>query len=172
MMQMLAAAGVPIQQDGARQADTNNERGYFEWERIKQLTREPLLIAECQGKAVKVVSSLLMSLPEGFDYRLVFLERRLEDVHASQARMIQRLGTRGGQLTPEQMIAALTAHRNQVYAWMEKSKVAVEKMDFDRLIDEPNACVARVGQFLGLGEELQSMMIRVAEPKLRHHRSK
>jgi hypothetical protein len=129
MMQMLAAAGVPIQQDGVRQADTDNERGYFEWERIKQLPREPLLIGSCQGKAVKVVSSLLTSLPEGFDYRIVFLERRLEDVHASQVRMIERLGTRGGRLAPEQMVAALTAHRHQVYTWMEKSKVAVQKVN-------------------------------------------
>ncbi len=41
MMQMLAAAGIPIQQDGIRKADRSNARGYFEWERIKQLPREP-----------------------------------------------------------------------------------------------------------------------------------
>jgi hypothetical protein len=137
MMQMLAAAGIPIQQDGIRRADASNERGYFEWERIKELPRGPGLIGECEGKAVKVISSLLTWLPEGFDYRILFLERRLEDVQASQARMIERLGTRGGQLSREQMVAALALHRSQVYAWLEKRKFAVEKVEFEKLIEEP-----------------------------------
>ena len=37
MMQMLVAGGVPALSDGERRADTDNPRGYLEWERIKQL---------------------------------------------------------------------------------------------------------------------------------------
>ena len=119
MMQMLAAAGVAIQQDGVRVADASNAHGYFEWERIKQLPRQPGLLAECEGKAVKVISSLLMALPEGFAYKVIFLQRDLDDVVASQSKMIERLGTRGGQLPLEQMVRALAAHRSQVYAWLK-----------------------------------------------------
>jgi hypothetical protein len=63
MMQMLAAGGLPVLSDGERKADTDNPRGYFEWERIKQLPKEPGVVAEAEGKVVKVISQLLFSLP-------------------------------------------------------------------------------------------------------------
>jgi hypothetical protein len=37
MMQMPAAAGLPIMADGERAADPDNPEGYYEWERIKQV---------------------------------------------------------------------------------------------------------------------------------------
>jgi hypothetical protein len=169
MMQMLAAAEVPIQQDGVRAPDASNERGYFEWERIKQLPREPGLILECQGKAVKVISSLLMSLPQGPDYRIVFVERDLDEVLASQTQMIERLGTRGGRLAPELMRKALETHRNQVHAWLVKLHGVVLKVAFAQLIGDPSSGSENVARFLGLGEEQAARMAGVVDVKLRHH---
>ena len=80
MMQMLAAGGLPILSDGERKADTDNPRGYMEWERIKQLPKDPSLIAEAEGKLVKVISQLLLSLPDGHEYRIVFMQRPLPEV--------------------------------------------------------------------------------------------
>jgi hypothetical protein len=56
MMQMLDAGGLPVLSDGERQPDTDNPKGYLEWERIKQLPKDPSLIAEAEGKVVKVIS--------------------------------------------------------------------------------------------------------------------
>src|SRR6202162_4319783 len=72
MMQMLAAGGVSILTDGERQADTDNPRGYYEWERIKLLRQEPGCIDEAEGKAVKVISQLLFALPGGREYKVIF----------------------------------------------------------------------------------------------------
>ena len=63
MMQMLAAGGLPVLADGERKADVDNPKGYLEWERIKQLPKDPASIAEGEGKVVKVISQLLLSLP-------------------------------------------------------------------------------------------------------------
>jgi hypothetical protein len=49
MMQMLDAGGLPVLSDGERKADTDNPRGYLEWERIKQLPKNPSLIAEAHA---------------------------------------------------------------------------------------------------------------------------
>src|SRR2546428_444309 len=87
MMQMLAAGGMSILSDGERQADLDNPRGYFEWERIKQLPKEPGCIAEAEGKVVKVISQLLLALPAGHEYRVIFMQRPLAEVLASQERM-------------------------------------------------------------------------------------
>ena len=92
MMQMLAAGGLPVLSDGERKADTDNPRGYLEWERIKQLPKEPSLIAEAEGKVVKVISQLLLSLPDGHEYRVVFMQRPLPEVLKSQDEMLRRRG--------------------------------------------------------------------------------
>ena len=55
MMQMLAAGGVSILTDGERQADTDNPRGYYEWERIKLLRQEPGCIDEAEGVEVSAL---------------------------------------------------------------------------------------------------------------------
>ena len=64
MMQMLEAGGLPVLSDGERKADTDNPKGYLEWERIKQLPKEPGLIVEAEGKVVKVISQLILALHE------------------------------------------------------------------------------------------------------------
>ena len=76
MMQMLVAGGMAALSDGERQADTDNPRGYLEWERIKQLPNDPALIAEAEGKVVKVISRLLLSLPAGHEIELFLCSAR------------------------------------------------------------------------------------------------
>src|SRR6266850_5806383 len=92
MMQMLAAGGMPILSDGERRADVDNPRGYLEWERIKQLPKDPSCIAEAEGRAVKVISQLLLSLPAQHQYRVIFMQRPLPEVMASQDEMLCRRG--------------------------------------------------------------------------------
>ena len=172
LMQMLARAGVPLQHDGVRSADLSNPRGYFEWERIKQLPKNPALIAECEGKAVKVISSLLLSLPANYAYRILFVERRLEHVQASQAKMIEGLGTRGSGLPAAQLVRVLEMHRNYLYAWLTtREDLPVMKIDYDALITQPEAEALRVSRFLELPDEVAPMMASVVEPQLRHHTS-
>jgi|GEM_PF-3729795 len=84
MMQMLAAGRMPILSDGERKADANNPRGYLEWERSKQLPQDPACIPEGEGKTVKVISRLLLALPEDHEYRVIFMQRPLPEVLASQ----------------------------------------------------------------------------------------
>ena len=94
MMQMLESGGLPVLCDGERKADTDNPKGYFEWERIKQLPKDPSLIAEAEGKVVKVISQLILSLPADHDYRIVFMQRPLPEVLKSQDKMLRTPGQR------------------------------------------------------------------------------
>ena len=54
MMQMLHAGGLPVLSDSVRKPNLDNPRGYLEWERVKQLKKDPSLIAEAEGKVVKI----------------------------------------------------------------------------------------------------------------------
>src|ERR1700727_3952883 len=80
MMQMLAAGGLMPLSDGERKADTDNPKGYLEWERVKQLPKDPSVIAEAEGKVVKVISQLVLSLPAGHAYKIIFMQRPLPAV--------------------------------------------------------------------------------------------
>ena len=173
-MQMLHAGGMPILTDGQRQADADNPRGYYEWERIKRLLQEPDCIAEAEGKAVKVISTLLFALPDhrpgGREYRIVFLRRPLEEVVASQAAMIRRLGTQGSALPPAAMVAALEAHRKQVTAWLStRSQSPVCWVDYHKLLDDARGEAIGIQQFLQVPLDVEAMAGQI-EPTLYRQR--
>ena len=149
MMQMLAAGGMPVLSDGERQADTDNPRGYFEWERIKLMPREPNCIAEAEGKVVKVISQLLFALPAGREYKIIFVQRPLSEVVASQAEMIRRRGTTGAPLPAAALIAGLTAHLNQVNAWLKgQANISVCRVEHHDVLSEPLRTSESIQKFL------------------------
>ena len=88
MMQMLQAGGLTVLSDGQRTADEDNPKGYLEWEQIKQLPKDPSLMAHAEGKVVKVISQLLLALPDGHDYRVIFMQRPLPEILKSQDEML------------------------------------------------------------------------------------
>src|SRR6185436_14034959 len=91
-MKMLEAGGVPILTDGIRTADISNPKGYYEYEPVKELDKggEPAWLPEARGKAVKIISFLLTWLPETYDYRVIFMQRDLDEIIDSQNQMIAR----------------------------------------------------------------------------------
>jgi hypothetical protein len=158
MMQMLAAGGLPVLTDGERQADADNPRGYFEWERIKLLPQQPDCIAEAEGKVVKVISQLLFALPGGREYRVVFMQRPLAEVVASQAEMIRRRGTTGAALPEAALIAGLGAHLNQVNAWLkDKSNFSVHRVEHPDVLREPLRVAESIQHFLNQPLDVAAM---------------
>jgi len=75
IMQMLDAAGLPVLTDGLRPPDSDNPRGYYEFEPVKALKTDASFLEAAVGRVVKVVAPLLPSLPPAYDYRIVFVER-------------------------------------------------------------------------------------------------
>ena len=158
MMQMLAAGGLPVLTDGRREADPDNPRGYYEWERIKTLPQDPACIAEAEGKAVKVISWLLLALPESADCRIIFMQRPLAEVVASQGEMIRRRGTAGPAAGDAALIAALEAHLNQVNAWLERHRaLRVCHVDYHRVLAEPRITAEAIQRFLDVPLDVEAM---------------
>src|SRR5690242_17167448 len=118
MMQMLVAGGMTAVSDGERKADADNPKGYLEWERIKQLPKDPSLIADAEGKVVKVISQLLLSLPPGHEYRVVFMQRPLPEVMASQEEMLRRRGTYDPSVDTSAVVNAFRDHLYKVHTWL------------------------------------------------------
>jgi LPS sulfotransferase NodH len=149
MMQMLAAGGLPVLSDGERKADTDNPRGYFEWERIKQLPKEPGVVAEAEGKVVKVISQLLFSLPAGQDYRIIFMQRPLREVLKSQDKMLVRRGNYKGAGDTGKIEDAFQRHLIEINKWLAgRSDIAVLRMDYHQLLRDPQAASESIADFL------------------------
>lgn len=162
MMQMLAAGGMPILSDGERQADSDNPRGYLEWERIKQLPKEPACIAEAEGKAVKVISRLLLSLPEGHEYRVIFMQRPLLEVLASQEVMLRNRGTAKPGTDNSAIAAAFEKHLREVNTWLDsKAYVKSLRLPYHEVLRDAGEIARKLTQFLGIDLNVEAMTRQV-----------
>ena len=170
MMQMLAAGGMPTLSDGERRADTDNPRGYLEWERIKQLPKEPGLIAEAEGKVVKVISQLLLSLPPGHEYRVVFMQRPLPEVMKSQDEMLRRRGTYDPNVDTSAIMSAFRDHLFKVNTWLNRTaNVTVLRVNYHDVLRDPKATAEKIAQFLGVTLDSEAMVQQV-DPSLYRQR--
>jgi len=162
MMQMLVAGGMTPLFDGERTADADNPRGYLEWERIKTLPNDPACIAEAEEKVVKVISRLLLSLPAGHEYRVIFMQRPLPEVLASQDQMMRRRGTYKEGANPAAMAAAFEKHLREVYAWMDsKSYVKAVRIAYHEALNQPQEISERLAELLGIPLKIEAMMQQV-----------
>jgi hypothetical protein len=148
MMQVIHAGGVPALVDHVRAADADNPRGYFECERVKKLKTDAGWLPEARGKVVKMVSQLLYDLPPAERYRVVFMERDMDEILASQEKMLTRLG----RATPPraEMARAFEMHLNRLHKWLaEQPNVALLRVRYADVVARPAEQVARVDAFLG-----------------------
>lgn len=169
MMQMLAAGGMTLLTDLERKPDIDNPRGYCEWEPVKLLPRNPDLIDEAEGKAVKIISQLLLSVPRDRNYKLIFMERPLPEVLASQDEMLRRRGTADA-ADHSAMTTAFRDHLQEVRAWLEeRDDIPVCRVGYRKLISEPAVNARAVRNFLGLDLEVEAMVGEV-DPALYRNR--
>jgi hypothetical protein len=162
MMQMLDAGGLPVLSDGERKPDTDNPKGYLEWERIKQLPKDPSLIAEAEGKVVKVISQLILSLPPGHEYRVIFMQRPLPEVLKSQDEMLRRRGNTDSIADHSPIEEAFQRHLIEVNKWLaDKENVKVSRVHYHRVLREPKAVAEEIAAFLQVPLNVEAMVQQV-----------
>src|SRR5215831_9568270 len=138
MMRMLEAGGMPVLTDNLRQADADNPRGYYEYERIKQLKTDSSWLKDIQGMAVKMVYRLLYELPETHKYRVLFMKRNLEEVVASQEVMLERNHKPTSTLSAEQLAAAFQAELERLQRWLSnRSNFRVLSLEYRQVLGQP-----------------------------------
>jgi hypothetical protein len=151
MMRMLDAGGLHAMSDGEREADIDNPKGYFELERIKHLEKETdkSYVREARGKSLKVISFLIKDLPDDNDYRVIFMRRDLEEVLASQDKMIDRLGTEDSSAAHEAM---KEAYRNDIVRTRlfcrKKPNFEYTEVHYKTAVEDAAAAAQQVNAFL------------------------
>lgn len=169
MMQMLDRGGLPVLSDQVRAADPDNPRGYFELERVKQLKRDHRWLPTARGHVVKMVSPLLYDLPPGEQYRVLFMERDLEEVLASQEKMLQRLGRPA--VPRDQMRSSFQLHLKRLFEWLpDQPHLRVLTVSYNALVADSLSQVSTIADFLD-GRPSISRMLEAIDPSLHRNRA-
>jgi hypothetical protein len=172
-MKMLEAGGLDVVTDGVRQADESNPRGYFELEAVKALDKDGsrAWLKDARGKAVKIISQLLTWLPEDHDYRVIFMRRDLNEVLASQNKMlVARAGQAGTPAEDEQLRRHYEAHLAKVDRFLASRRCfSVLRVDYRSAVERPREEAQRIDAFLGGGLDVEKMAA-VGDPALYRNR--
>lgn len=167
MMQILDQAGLTLLTDQLRKADLDNERGYYEYEPVKLMKDGELAwMRSARGKAVKIISHLLVHLPASNHYQVIFMLRNLPEVVASQNRMLENKGEKGTtSAANEDLVRIFSAHLQATRRWLaDQPNIQTVFVDYNRLIQNPAKTLGTVEGFLGLSLE-RPEILSIVDPK-------
>ena len=176
MMQMLVAGGMTPLTDGKREADTSNPEGYYEYDKAKQLGSNAGWISEGKGKVVKIVAQLLPLLPSKIDgtpahYRIVFMERALEEVVSSQRTMLDRQQRKGAELDQARLAEVFLGQLQNIHTVITDRGIPCLRVQHAGAIRDPLSVANRLNRFFDKSLDTNAMAV-VVDPTLYRERGK
>lgn len=146
MMQMLHAGGAEILTDNQRSADINNPKGYLEYEPVKKLAQDSAWMKEAQGKTIKVIAQLLQHLPMDQDYKVIFMQRELNEVLKSQQVMLNKSDKNA---YPLGLASIFNKQVKNIKDWLERQpNIEVLYVNYTDAMDNSLNESVRIGEFL------------------------
>jgi len=146
MMQILQAGGMKLLTDAVRKADDNNPRGYFEYEMVKNLTKDQSWLNKADGKVVKIIAQLLRFLPSDFNYKVIFMRRDMYEIIVSQQKMLGRSIDK----YPLSIASAYEKELEKVEIWHQKEpNVDLIYIDYKELLFSQQKSLTALNEFLG-----------------------
>lgn len=172
MMKMLEAGGLQVFVDNLRTPDDDNPEGYYEYERVKQLDKgDTAWVQDARGQVVKVISALLEYLPPENEYRVIFMHRSLDEILASQQKMLKRREETGGAVSDEELADLFRKHLAKVSAWLrEQPNFAALEVNYNEMLADPTPQTQAINQFLDQPLD-ESKMTAVVNPNLYRNRA-
>lgn len=161
LMRMLSEGGMPILMDGVRETDEDNPHGYFEYEPVKSLKNNSDWISNARGKAVKIVSPLLRYLPQGFEYKVIYLRREIKEIMASQARMIERRGEKKNEDESKLELLYRQHVRETETRLLDDDAFCTLFVEHRRLINNPELQALQIESHLGCTLDIAKMCAAV-----------
>ncbi len=168
MMSALKNGGMSLLVDNVRQADANNPKGYFEFEMVKKLPKgDDSWLDIAHGKAVKIISALVTFLPDRYLYKIIFLERDMDEILASQQRMLTRLSkTADDGQSDEALRQSYTEHLEDISSWLgDQSWLQTLYVSYNDILRQPEKEFRKVAAFLEDRVDSQ-LMAQVVDPTL------
>ena len=171
MMKMLEAGGIPVLTDHEREADEDNPKGYFEFERVKKLKEgDAAWLQDSKGKVVKVIAALLKSMPAEYDYDVIFMRRAMPEILASQKQMLIRRGEDPNKVKDEEIAKLFEKHLSDVIGWAKKQKnIRAIEVDYNAVLANAAPIIKKINNFFGNQRDVD-MMTSIVDPDLYRQR--
>ena len=127
-------------------------------------------VGEARGKAIKVVAPLLSGMPlrlpresggkpKPVTYRVLYMERPMDQILTSQDSFLKRLGKEGS----EQANIAKAYHQQERRArqWCATPNVHAMSVPYEELVHDPETILPSIASFLNAEDQLEAMKERI-----------
>ncbi len=168
-MQMLDAGGMEILSDANRVADEDNPKGYYELDDVKKMTTNNKFMEQAEGKVVKVVAQLLPYLPKDLNYRVIFMERSLDEVLASQHIMLGRHDQMGADIDDSRLKSVFQRQLQTSVEILRRNRIPTQRAFYSDFVSNPQRAAERLQTFLKKGLDIDKM-VQAVEPALYRQR--
>ncbi|MFW6065009.1 MAG: sulfotransferase [Candidatus Natronoplasma sp.] len=170
MMQMLDEGGIEPLTDKERGPDEDNPKGYYEYERVKGLPDDTEWLKEAKGKAVKVLGELIKHLPGDYHYKIVFIERNLDEIIESQTKMLKHKGEDPDDISKDELRDTFKNYRKILKQQISASpNMEVLYVSYNDIMSHPEPVVESVSAFFD-GELETTEMLSVIDEELYRNR--
>lgn len=158
MMKMLEQGGLQVVTDSLRTADDDNPNGYYEVEIVKQMpTGQTAWLDNAQGKVVKVISALLEYLPAKYHYKVIFMERAIGEVLASQKKMLANR-QEDSTISDAEMQDQFQKHVAAAKYWLARQpNISILYVDYNKMLTAPDPLCQSIADFVDMGLDVEKM---------------
>ncbi len=167
MMQMLYNGGQDVLTDNNRIADNSNPKGYFEYDPVMAIHKDNSWLNLAKDKSVKVVAPLLKFLDPQYRYKVIFMNRDLNEIIKSQQTMIGK----DSETFPVKLFNAYTKQLGQVEEWKKREPgVELIYVDYKDVLNNTQETIQKVTSFIGV-EMDQEKMAKSVDKSLHRNKS-
>jgi len=159
MMKMLEAGGMELLVDNIRKPDEDNPKGYYELEIVKKIREDASWLEGSHDKVFKMVCMLLYDLPADKKYRVIFMRREIDEMLASQRKMLERNGKSVENYDNGEMKRLYSKLLLDIEKWLSEQKnMEVLYVNYNDTISSPEETARRANQFLGNTLDVREML--------------
>lgn len=166
MMQILDRAGIPILQDGKRESDISNPKGYYELEAVKGIVQDNSFLDGAEGEAVKIVAPLPLHMNTSNNYRVIFMRRDLEEILQSQEKMLNKDQTS----EREKFRTIYEFHLKKTYRFFQENNIPYLDVSYNELMGNPTETLKTAVDFLNVDAD-PAVLAGVVSPELYRNRN-
>jgi len=167
IMHMLSEGGAKLMFDNTNDANEFHPNGSYELKKSFDLHHNKKFLQNIEeGEVVKIYASFLPFLPSNYKYKIIFIDRPVEQILESQHRIkvAKKLVKEGGFGLEE--LSKLTMTNKRVNKWLNNNpKVEFLKLEWNEVKENPFQAAEQIADFTDFDLKLDAMAKSINQSK-------